>query len=216
MPKIDPREEEESQEPHGRVRGLVCHKPLYDAKLYVLLMKYDEDLAAETRRRRCQLCGGRLDRHDFPRKPRVPPGIELPDDYDWRYSYSCAVDGCRKRHTPPSSRYLGRRIYLGVIVVLATAMQQGLAPWRLGRLRHELGVSRQTLERWRTWWREAFVESAFWRAAKAAFAPPVDETCAPHSLLERFGGDELERLAALLRFLSPLSTSADYVADRRR
>jgi len=31
-------------------------------------------------------------------------------------------------HTPPSTRFLGRRIYLGIIVVLATAMQQGPAP----------------------------------------------------------------------------------------
>jgi hypothetical protein len=101
-------------------------------------------------------------------------------------------------------------------VVLATAMQQGLAPWRIQRLREEFGVSRQTLVRWRTWWREAFVESAFWKAAKAAFSPPVAETEAPHVLLERFGGDERERLAALMRFLMPLSTPTEYVPDRRR
>ena len=122
---------------------------------------------------------------------------------------------CRTRHTPASTRFLGRRIYLGIIVVLATALQQGAAPWRMNRLRAEFGVSRQTVERWRTWWREAFVESTFWRAAKAVFSPPVAETGAPRSLLERFGGDELERLAALLRLLSPLSTSAAYVPDRR-
>lgn len=122
---------------------------------------------------------------------------------------------CRTRHTPASTRFLGRRVYLGIIVVLATAMQQGPAPWRMRRLREELGVRRQTLERWRTWWREAFVESGFWKAAKAAFSPPVAETGAPRSLLERFGGDEVERLAALVRFLAPLSTPAEYVPDRR-
>jgi len=182
----------------------------------LLLLKFDEDLAAAMRRGRCQICGGRLDQDHFPRKPRVPTWIKLPDEYDWRFSYSCAVDGCRKRHTPPSARFLGRRIYVGMIVLLATAMQQGPAPWRMSRLREELGVSRQTLERWRTWWREAFVESGFWKAAKAAFSPPVDESGAPRSLLGRFGGDELERVAALLRFLAPLSTPAEYIPDRRR
>jgi hypothetical protein len=38
----------------------------------------------------------------------------------------------------------------------------------------------------------------------------------PRALLERFGGDERERLTALMRFLTPLSAPADYVADRRR
>ena len=192
----------------------MCHKLLYDARLYWLLLRFDGDVAAEVWPGRCQVCGGRLDQDHFPRKPRVPTWVELPDGYDKRFSYSCAVDGCRKRHTPPSARFLGRRIYLGVIVVLATAMQQGLAPWRLSRLRAELGVSRQTLERWRTWWQEVFTESAFWKVAKAAFVPPVGETI-PRSLLERFMGDEVERLAAVMRFLSPLSTPAEYVPDRR-
>jgi hypothetical protein len=195
---------------------LVCHRVLQDAKLYLLLLRYDEDLARETRRRRCQECGGRLDQGHFPRKPRVPSWVALPDSYDKRFSYSCAVDGCRKRHTPPSTRFLGRRIYLGVVVVLATAMQQGLAPWRLSRLRDELGVNRQTLERWRSWWREVFIESAFWKAAKASFSPPVPESGMPRSAVERFAGSEVHRLAALLRWLAPISTPADYIPDRRR
>jgi hypothetical protein len=194
----------------------VCHKVLQDAKLYLLLLRYDEDLAQETRRRRCQQCGGRLDQGHFPRKPRVPSWVALPDGYDKRLSYSCAVDGCRKRHTPPSTRFLGRRIYLGVVVVLATAMQQGIAPWRLSRLRGELGVSRQTLERWRSWWREVFIESPFWKAAKASFSPPVNESEMPRSAIERFADGEVERLAALLRWLAPISTSGDYIPDRRR
>lgn len=144
---------------------------LTDARLYRLLLKFDEDLAAAVQRNRCQVCGGRLDEGRYPRKPRVPKTVTLPDEYDQRFSYSCAVRTCRKRHTPASTRFLGRRIYLGVIMVLATAMQQGPAPWRLRRLREELGVSRQTLERWRTWWTEAFTESAFWKAARAAFSP---------------------------------------------
>jgi hypothetical protein len=189
---------------------------LCDARLYVLLLKFDEDLAVQVQRGRCQVCGGRLDVGWYPRKPRVPRTVTLPEEYDWRFSYSCAVRTCRTRHTPASTRFLGRRIYLGVIVVLAMAMQQGPAPWRLRRLREELGVSRQTLERWRTWWREAFAQSAFWKAARAAFSPAVDEAGTPRSLLERFGGDALEQLAALMHFLAPLSTPAAYVPDRRR
>jgi hypothetical protein len=179
-------------------------------------LKFDEDLAATTKRGRCLVCGGRLDEGAYPRKPRAPATVTLPEEYHSRFSYSCAVRTCRKRHTPASTRFLGRRIYLGVIVVLATAMQQGPAPWRMQRLRDEFGVSDQTLARWRLWWREAFAESTFWKAAKAAFSPPVNEAGAPRSLLERFGGDELDQLASLLRFLAPLSTPAEYIPDRRR
>ncbi len=94
-------------------------------------------------------------------------------------------------------------------------MQQGTTRWRASQLRELLGVSRQTLARWRTWWATAFAESAFWKAMRAAFSPPVAEA-PPLSLLERFAGDSLEQLAALLRFLSPLSTPAAYVPDRCR
>jgi glutathione S-transferase len=100
-------------------------------------------------------------------------------------------------------------------VVLATAMQQGLAPWRLGQLRAELGVSRQTLVRWRTWWAETFTGSAFWKAAKAAFMPAISGAV-PHALIERFAGDTVAQVVALMHLLSPLSTPPDYLADRRR
>jgi hypothetical protein len=106
-------------------------------------------------------------------------------------------------------------VYLGAVVVLATAMQQGVTPVRAKRLRELLGVSYQTLARWRAWWKTAFVESTFWKAARAAFSPPADESGFPLSLLARFGGDEETRLVALLRFIRELSTSAGYVPDQR-
>lgn len=187
---------------------------LKDSRFYVLLLKFDEDLAAETRRAGCQVCGGRLDSARYPRKPRGALA-EAPDDYDWRFSFCCANLSCRKRHTPASTRYLGRRVYLGAVVVLAMAMQQGPTPWRASALRDLFGVSLQTLARWRVWWREAFAESTFWKAAKAAFCSPVDVADAPGSLIEQFDGDGARRLQWLLRFLQPLSRPAEYVADRR-
>jgi hypothetical protein len=187
---------------------------LLDSRLYALLLKFDQDLATDARCRGCPKCGGRLDCGWYPRKPRTPSAVKLPATYEQRFSYSCAK--CRKRCTPASARFLGRRVYLGAIVVLATAMQQGLPQWRASQLREVLGVSLQTLARWRTWWAEAFAESAFWKAARAAFLPPVAATMTPSSLLERFAGAAHEQLGALLRFLAPLSTPEGYVPDRRR
>jgi hypothetical protein len=175
---------------------------------------FDEDLADGARAARCPECGGRLDAANYPRKPRGAT-TKLPDDYETKFSFCCAMEGCRLRNTPPSVRFLGRRVYVGAVVVLASAMQQGATPVRASRLRELLGVSLRTLARWQAWWRTAFVESAFWKAAKAFFSPAADESGAPLSLLERFDPDEEERLAALLRFVRPLSTPNGYVADRR-
>lgn len=105
-------------------------------------------------------------------------------------------------------RYLGRRVYLGAVVVLVTAMIGGLTATRAARLRQWLGVSVRTLARWRVWWRETFVASAFWRGARGRFMPPVMTETLPASLLERFAGDERTRLLHVLAFLTPLTTRA--------
>jgi hypothetical protein len=190
----------------------VIAKLLSDKRFYHVLVRIDADLAATTRQAGCARCAGVLHRGYYLRKPRgVPCGLS--DEDNRRASFNCAT--CRKRATPPSVRFLGRRVYLGIVVVLATALQQGPTPWGVTRLRDVLGVSLQTLARWQVWWKEVFVQSAFWKAAQAAFAPPVDQAQAPRSLCERFGGDEFESLVALLRFIGPLSTPSGYLPDRR-
>ena len=56
------------------------------------------------------------------------------------------MDGCRRRSTPPSVRFLGRRVYLGVMVILFTALQNGLTEKRRRELVDRLGVPPQTPE----------------------------------------------------------------------
>ena len=154
------------------------------------------------------MCGSVLHSAHYPRKPRGGP-TDLGADCDKRFSFCCAVDGCRARATPPSVRFLGRKVYVGAVVVLATAMRHGVTPVRVARLRELLGVSARTLKRWRAWWLETVVETRFWRAAKARFAPPVNEASLPATLVERFAGDDpLRDLVSVLLFLSPLSTTS--------
>lgn len=189
----------------------MCHALLRDANLYDQLLTFDHDLAAEARAGGCGFCGGILHSARYPRKPRG--GLdELGPGYATRLSFCCAVNGCRRRTTPPSVRYLGRRVYLGAIVVLVTAMLGGITAARAARLREWLGVSGRTLKRWRVWWREAFVASPFWRGAQGRFMPPVATEALPASLLERFAGDERTRLLHALGFLAPLTTR---LVDRR-
>jgi hypothetical protein len=82
----------------------------------------------------------------------------------------------------------------------------GITAARAARLREWLGVSVRTLKRWRAWWRQTFVASAFWRDAQGRFMPPVAIDPLPASLLERFAGDERTRLLHTLVFLTPLTT----------
>jgi len=148
-----------------------------------------------------------LHRAPFPRKPRGGPAV-LPAAYDRRHSFCCAVDGCRKRWTPASVRFLGRKVYLGAVVVLATALRHGLTPTRAASLREWLGVDARTLGRWRQWWRDIFAESPWWTAMRGRFVPPVPPAALPGALLERFAGDRWEPLVALLRFLAPTTTGS--------
>lgn len=178
-----------------------------DASLYEKLERIDGELAQAAREAGCE-CGGRLDSARYPRKPRGGPA-DLGPGYDWRWSFCCACEGCRRRVTPPSVRYLGRRVYLGCVVVLVTAMEHGITLRRLARLSSHLGVGLRTLRRWREWWRTTFRASAFWRHARARLVPPVDEGELPYSLLLRFGkAESASAVIALLSFLCPLTISA--------
>ena len=132
----------------------------------------------------------------------------MSDDVDLRYSLCCADPECRKRITPSSLRFLGRKVYLGAVVALVAAMRHGASPARMRTLREHLGVSRRTVERWRVWWTTAFAEGPFWKAMAASFLPAVEVARLPASLLERFLGDEEERLILLLRFLGPITGGA--------
>jgi hypothetical protein len=180
------------------------HDVLSDSRFYVALTQFDQDLAAQVRAAGCG-CGGRLHSARYPRKPRGGPA-DLGAAYEWRLSFCCAEEGCRRRVTPASVRYLGRRVYLGVVVVLVSAMEQGLSLRRIAVLHQHLGIGLRTLRRWRQWWRAVFTHSRFWHGARGRFVPPVCEAALPHALLERFGGTASARVLAVLRFLAPLTT----------
>jgi hypothetical protein len=135
---------------------------LSDRQLHQLLERVDADLLEEARREGC-CCGGKLHRADYERKARGVP------EWNKRYSLCCDQEGCRRRRTPESVRFLGRKVYAGLIVVLVSAMMNGLNPERVRRIREVLKISTSTLKRWRQWWLDSFVRSSFWKAMRARF-----------------------------------------------
>ncbi len=185
----------------------MCHAFLNDSRFYQFLLRIDQDIAAEVRAGGCS-CGGVLHSARYPRKPR---GIRssLDESYQTRLSFCCAVEGCRRRSTPPSVRFLGRKVYLGAVVILATALEHGLSPKRRRWLIETLDIWPQTLARWRKWWRETFAASRCWQAQRGNFIPPLGYAQLPGALLGRLMGKDLQqRLCRLLVLLLPLSSTS--------
>jgi len=185
----------------------VCHAFFNDSRFYQFLFRIDQDIAAEVQAGGCS-CGGVLHSACYPRKPR---GIRcaLDESCESRLSFCCAIDGCRRRCTPPSVRFLGRKVYLGALVILVMAMEHGLSAKRRKQLIEQLDLYPQTLARWHRWWRKIFPASRCWQANRGRFIPPVDISQLPGALLGRLSPEDLQhRVCLLLQLLAPLTTTS--------
>lgn len=112
--------------------------------------------------------------------------------------------------TPPSVRFLGRKVYLAAVVVLVSAMRQGPTPRRVRELSELFGADRRTIARWQLFWREQFPQLPFWKVARGRLLLTATVLLLPRSLLEVFfrGHDPCQDWASLLRFLSPITTTS--------
>jgi hypothetical protein len=175
------------------------------ASFWAFLLAVDEDLAAEIREKGCS-CGGRLHSANYLRKPRGTPA-QLPEPQRLRLSFCCDRDGCRKRATPPSVRFLGRKVYLAAIVILISAMRQGPTPRRVRELSERFGADECTIARWQTFWREQFPQTPFWKVARAGFVTLGEIISLPYSLVDMFlrRHPPCDGWTLLLRFLSPIT-----------
>ncbi len=154
------------------------------AEFWSFLFEIDQDLAETTRQKGCP-CGGRLHCANYPRQPRGGPDT-LPETYRLRLSFCCDRDGCRKRVTPPSVRFLGRKVYLGAIILIISAMRQGPTPRQVRMLSERFGADRRTIARWQVFWREHVPQTPFWKAARARLEPVIKIVTLPYSLMDAF------------------------------
>jgi hypothetical protein len=172
-----------------------------DARFCTRLLEIDEAIAKAVQEAGCRRCKGRLDRADYPRKPR---GAEIaPQSEVWkkRISLCCSKEGCRKRSTPPSARFLGRRVYTAAVVLVAP-------PILIEGMRKVAGVPLRTVRRWLVWWQDGFVNTRFFRTAKSRISRGLSIAELPAALIRRFGGSPLDQVERTLRFLSPITTAS--------
>jgi hypothetical protein len=189
------------------------HEARLGEEWFAKLVEFDQRIAGAVAAEGCRHCGGPLHQGNYERKPRGARIAGAGEAFILRHSLCCGREGCRKRALPPSLRFVGRRVYLEAVVLLASA--QAMMMSALGQVRAMTGVPARTLRRWRGWWTEAFPRSAAWLEMRARFVPPPpDEAKLPRSLLDRLAAaladapatSDVLLLAA--RWLSPVTTES--------
>lgn len=172
-----------------------------------LLYRGDQLLAEAVAAAGCPHCGGPLHQANYPRKPRGGRLFEALGAFTLRRSMCCGH--CRRRSLPPSLLFLGRRVYIESVVLLASfgwGATQGFEAMAV-----VLGIPSVTLRRWAAWWREV-PTLPMWPSLRARFAPPPpDERALPASLLLRLSNDVGGPAAAVMflaaKSLAPLTTT---------
>ena len=136
------------------VNSILC-----DARVWAWLHQVDAAEGERCREAGCRHCDGELHSATYPRKPYgLAPALR--EEGTRRFSYCCAA--CRRRATPPSVRFFGRRFYVGGLFLLVSALvlRGGVRLETVGR---KWRIPVVTLRRWRRWWREAFPATGPWR-----------------------------------------------------
>src|SRR5271170_3040689 len=118
-------------------------------EFFAVLEQIDEGTVRHVAAAGCLKCDGPLHRSDYDRKPRGALIAPAGEGFVVRFSLCCGREGCRKRSTPPSLRFLGRRVYLGVVVIVASLVTQALESAEASR--PVTGVPTRTTRRWVGW-----------------------------------------------------------------
>lgn len=182
-------------------------------EFFARLEKLDEAITRAVAAGRCRHCDGPLHRGDYRRKPRGALVAAAGEAFTIRHSLCCGRRGCRKRALPPSLRFLGRRVYLEAVVLVAGMAAQAVALTARTAI-VSAGVPLRTLRRWGIWWREMFPRLSSWAELRARFVPPPpNEAELPGSLVARLARDgtepvNAETLLLAARALAPATTGS--------
>ena len=159
-------------------------------EFFAWLAEADRRLAWWVQAEGCRKCGGPLHQGNYRRKPRGAKLAGAAEGFGLRYSLCCGRRGCRRRVLPPSLRFLGRRVYVEAVVLVASVV--ALLLGAVGSASKVTDVPVRTLKRWATWWREEFPQSGTWQEVRPRLVPSPEEALLPRSLYERID-QELSR-----------------------
>lgn len=172
----------------------------HSAKFFSFLFGLDQEAAKRAKEKRCPICGGQLDAAKY---SRVINGIEeMPNKHELLV-FSMCCRHCRKRVTPPTLRFSGRKQHTKGVMLLAHVLKRGATQRRIIELSKLLGASERTIRGWIRLWRAKVGDSSWWRDLKSR-----DLTAGtPEDALERMllsAGSCFDSLAAILREIPDL------------
>jgi hypothetical protein len=187
----------------------VSHESGSAFKFHALLFELDQRATERVRAAGCQRCGGPLYAAHYARKPRGLTGeASEMGRYDKRLSLCCGREGCRARATPPSVRFLGRRVYSAIaVLVLSLRGEERVQAQQASNVeRSAQAPSWLTRRRWRWWWCSGLLVLPWFAALRGHLSVSLDAQQSPECLLSQFTGSIHERCRRLLVLLSPLTT----------
>lgn len=125
-------------------------------QLYNSFFEFDFLTAKSTQAAGCLFCTSHLNVSNYHRKPRAYDRPVL------AFSFCCPSSNCRKRHSPSSIRFLGRKVYLAFFILsaLQNAQKHGV----------DKRVCRQTFSRWQAWFQQIKAHNTFLKIIKSRFA----------------------------------------------
>jgi hypothetical protein len=179
--------------------------PQLGREFFRFLVELDEAVTRRVAAEGCPVCGGPLHRGDYERKPRGALIAPAGEAFARRFSLCCGREGCRKRALPPSVRFLGRRVYLGAVVILASIV--ALALRSAVQIPHQTGVPARTTRRWLGWWQGPFLHTGVFVSICARLIG-VDVGRVPASIVDRLQGTGTQRVRTMLELLAPLTTGS--------
>ena len=166
------------------------------------MLVLDLKIAEKVHQAGCPKCHSALHVANYPRKVRgfLQEQISKVPRFELSFSFCCSKDGCRRRVTPYSLRFLKGKVYLFIVIVLVGAQ-------RASFLGQEPLMSNQTKRRWQKHWSSLFHPlSVFCLKIKAHLPPRLGLELSLRSLFGVFtedkDQDEPQGMIRCLEFLS--------------
>lgn len=185
------------------------HDVVLDREFFAALLAIDAEVAVRIQKAGCRRCEGPLWVGHYERKPRGGRIAEAgaTELFSQRFSWCCGREGCRKRSTPPSVRFLGRKVYLeGAILIACTLVP--LIEQTAAAMREATGIAARSIRRWLAWWQSVFVASSLFTQLRAR-VPNIAAAALPGAMIGSFDGTTpITRLEQTMRFLAPLTTTS--------